>query len=655
MATSSNPNLSAATKEWLDSFNATPDLYADVPQEMKDSPTWVVWRYEINAKGKKDKPPSNARDIDGPHASTTDPTTWVSFDEAVDVANRRDDIKGLGYVFQKDFQGSDLDGAVQTINGALVITPFARSIGKLAGSYCEFSPSRTGIHLIWKSPIPLPEGHKKGNHDLGGEIYDKDSPRYFTVTGDKVPDLSTDSIRTITDPNTIKLLHFLTLNTTNEKFVRLWTGAWQKATDAHGIRFQSQSEADLSLCDYLVRGGFNTTETLDAAFRQSGLMRDDWNHKSKYTIPKALSGKEVNADPNATGKKLFLNLAFHSDPVEKIKGREYVLGPNVGESFGLFRRGQVSLISGSSGGGKTSLINQLLVAQKLGADFLGYKTHGYSFVLLSRDRNQDAHEETMARMHLALEIIPFKRLPKNVWDIDAAQAIVNQIEEIHPLPTIVFIEGIDMLLGEPGIKAATYFSGLLEDIAQHFQMTLICSIGSPKTKEGQGYPAGRDNILGSSGWGRTIDTLWWMQFTKDGDTSPQRYLTIYPRNAGAKKFTLEFVEGNLEICPDRPEDTSHTKNKKTAEEIDWYQQQHQLAKIDPTKKWWTVVDAEEALDLKRRTAERHIENHTLKKYLIKKPGEKQGRGTPEQYRWNDLKTNPLSAKESQPVEPELNF
>jgi AAA domain len=647
MATSSNPNLSAATKEWLDSFNATPDLYADVPQEMKDSPTWVVWRYEINAKGKKDKPPSNARDIDGPHASTTDPTTWVSFDEAVDVANRRDDIKGLGYVFQKDFQGSDLDGAVQTINGALVITPFARSIGKLAGSYCEFSPSRTGIHLIWKSPIPLPEGHKKGNHDLGGEIYDKDSPRYFTVTGDKVPGLSADSIATITDPNIIKLVHFLVLNTTNEKFVRLWTGAWQKAADAHGKLFPSQSEADLSLCGYLVRGGFNTAETLDAAFRQSGMMREEWSRTSQYTIPKALAGHEPDQLASGNKSTKTAELVFKFPPVTGGTHRDWVFDPSLGMYEGLFPRGAVSLIAATSGGGKTTLMIQALLAQRAKASFLGRSASaGYSFVMLGADRGPQDHMRTMESMHLPINTFPFERVPITALDRSAVQIVVNLIETLTPMPEIIFIEGLDMMVTNVNdMRIVSSFLNGLQKVAEHYHITIIGSVGSPKAKEGHAYNITRENILGSGAWGRGSATVLTMQFPKGDDSTGQRIVKVLPRRAKSEKFTMEFQDGLLVVVPDDPNEQTEMGgklSKQISAEIDWFQAQARLAKTDPTKEWFTATDMEDAVHVPYSTVKRHIkEKHLPKKHIRRRTGPHVGKGAAEQYQWNASKSNPI--------------
>ena len=68
------------------------------------------------------------------------------------------------------------------------------------------------MHIIFESSLPLPKGNRQGNKKLGGEIYNKTSPRYFTLTGNKVEGLSSDDIAKIEDPNKIELLHFMVLH-----------------------------------------------------------------------------------------------------------------------------------------------------------------------------------------------------------------------------------------------------------------------------------------------------------------------------------------------------------------------------------------------------------------------------------------------------------
>jgi KaiC/GvpD/RAD55 family RecA-like ATPase len=79
---------------------------------------------------------------------------------------------GVGFMFQKDYVGIDLDHCVEY--GKL--NDFAQNVLSKCTSYTELSPSRTGIHIIARGDIP------KSLKTKEIEIYN--TGRYFTVTGD---------------------------------------------------------------------------------------------------------------------------------------------------------------------------------------------------------------------------------------------------------------------------------------------------------------------------------------------------------------------------------------------------------------------------------------------------------------------------------------
>ena len=346
--------------------------------------------------------------------------------------------------------------------------------------------------------------------------------------------------------------------------------------------------------------------------------------------------KPISGPAKVSGKEL----EFHLPAVTTNNThREYVISPALGQKDGWFPLGAVSLVGGPSGGSKTTWMLQLLLAQALHVPFFGHDTYGRPYLMLGADRGEDAHKRTMDRMNLSLASIPFKPLSL-AWDLGAAQAIVDQIEATDPLPEIVFIEGCDMLVTEVNnIKAVAYFVHALQKIAQHYRVAIIGSLGSPKIREGHGYTATRDNLLGSGGWGRTVETVALLQFPKNDDTSGRRHLTVVLRNGPAEKFPLKFVDGLLEIDPDsHEEDAGAGQASKDAE---WYQTQARLAKKNPAKKWWTILDMEQALKMCHATAERHVRNDYTKKLLARKPGSKSGRGSAAEYHWNESKTNSI--------------
>ena len=111
--------------------------------------------------GKATKPPLRAS---GGYASTTDPTSWSSFDEALAAA--RDKQLGVGFVLdhgQDGIAGIDLDGCRDPLTG--VITPAATKIIHAIGSYAEVSPSGTGVKILCRvDPLPELRTHKRVIH-----------------------------------------------------------------------------------------------------------------------------------------------------------------------------------------------------------------------------------------------------------------------------------------------------------------------------------------------------------------------------------------------------------------------------------------------------------------------------------------------------------
>jgi hypothetical protein len=259
--------------------------FQNIPNELKAHNNWVVWKIEAR-NGKPTKPPFDANQ-NGKHAyaATDDAATWASFDRAVEVSDvlSGSDYEGVGFVFtDTDFVGIDLDGVVDADN---TISPFAVEILKLANSYCELSPSGTGIHIIFETSLPLPAGNRKGSKKLGGEIYNNTSPRYFTVTGDKIDGLSADAIAKIDNPKAVELIHFMVLNLHNTRLTKLWMGDMSDFDEDH-------SRADQSLCNQIAAAVNYDPQKIDDFFSASKLgQRNKWIEREDYrerTIPKAI-------------------------------------------------------------------------------------------------------------------------------------------------------------------------------------------------------------------------------------------------------------------------------------------------------------------------------------------------------------------------------
>lgn len=287
-----------------------------IPVELRELRQWVCWAMELSDKGKPTKVPYR---VDGRRkengefakASTTKATTWGTYDQAIAGAEKYE-RDGIGFVLTSNdpYVVIDLDHCVSEYGE---LAEWAREIVERFPTYIEWSPSKTGLHIIFRGSM---EGHprnKTGYHEGAVEVYETE--RYITVTSDTaafseplsdcqealrwllakvfpalvepVP-FTPPALRIIPSSrdgefnlNQQDAVSFLPLSDTalidkamrannGPKFSRLWSGQ---------IDESSQSESDLALCALLAFWTNNDADRVDALFRQSGLMRPKWDEK----------------------------------------------------------------------------------------------------------------------------------------------------------------------------------------------------------------------------------------------------------------------------------------------------------------------------------------------------------------------------------------
>lgn len=84
-----------------------------------------------------------------------------------------------------------------------------------------------------------------------------------------------------------------------------------------------------------------------------------------------------------------------------------VLGPLSGQTDSVFPIGNVSLIAGGSGSGKSTWAYDLLEHQQNGASFIGRETHKRPFHVLMHDRSERSLQRTFARMGINENTFPY--------------------------------------------------------------------------------------------------------------------------------------------------------------------------------------------------------------------------------------------------------
>jgi hypothetical protein len=149
----------------------------NIPEELKSYPQWVAWKAVPQSDSKFTKVPVNPKT--GNNAATNNPGTWGTFEEASEhyVWNKENGIDGIGFVFSKDdpFCGIDLDDCRDPETGE--IKQWAKDLLQDLNSYCEISPSNTGVKVFLKGALT-------GNGRNFGTVEMYDTGRFFTLTGE---------------------------------------------------------------------------------------------------------------------------------------------------------------------------------------------------------------------------------------------------------------------------------------------------------------------------------------------------------------------------------------------------------------------------------------------------------------------------------------
>jgi putative DNA primase/helicase len=134
-------------------MTATSALY-QLPDELRAEDSWVLWK----KKRRNGKVTKVIYQVDHRQASSTDPTTWTTFESVVKAFERDGFFDGIGFVLHPDnpYCGADIDDVTEEQ---------ARRWIERFDSYTERSPSGNGFHIICKAEVP------KGTNRAEGELY----------------------------------------------------------------------------------------------------------------------------------------------------------------------------------------------------------------------------------------------------------------------------------------------------------------------------------------------------------------------------------------------------------------------------------------------------------------------------------------------------
>ena len=283
-----------------------------LPQELKDTGRWCVWRYETReGSAKPTKVPYNPRT--GGEAMSNNPSTFTSYLEAVN-ALERGGYDGLGVGVFDGLCAVDIDHCIADDGTP---SPLAVDIVSTIESYTETSPSGQGVRIFFKAAGFTYDKARyyTMNAKQGLEIYVSGATsKFLTVTGNSDPwagpfpvceraealqivldrymvrpqKAAQEATRSplapldLSDAEVIAKAH----NARNgAAFAALWNG------DTSG--YGSHSEADMALCNALAFWTGRNAGQMDRLFRSSGLMREKWDRRQSGSTYGALTIQEA--------------------------------------------------------------------------------------------------------------------------------------------------------------------------------------------------------------------------------------------------------------------------------------------------------------------------------------------------------------------------
>jgi hypothetical protein len=243
--------------------------FENFPAELRRMRSWVLWKLESRpGSPKPTKVPYSAA---GFHASSTDPKTWSSFDDAERALNSGK-FSGVGCMIVPPFIGIDFDNVRNPETGAVL--PWAEAWIAKFSSYAELSPSGRGYHIWVKSDW---RGNAKTN---AIEIYS--SSRYFTCTGDKVEGT----------PSTVNSVSVETLES-----LRAFAESQRTACGPRGALGTVCDKSESGKDDALIRELLCKLQTRDADKLESGFRErfaERYSARNRAKGLRSWDGKRVN-------------------------------------------------------------------------------------------------------------------------------------------------------------------------------------------------------------------------------------------------------------------------------------------------------------------------------------------------------------------------
>ncbi len=202
--------------------------------------------------------------------------------------------------------------------------------------------------------------------------------------------------------------------------------------------------------------------------------------------------------------------------------------------------GQVCLLVGPAGVGKTTYSFDLCEAIQSGTSLYGRAVNATGVVIVSCDRDADSHYDRLSSLGIPHHRFPFFPQRDSPTSIDV---IIRTCASRFPWCKLLFIDGFGTLVPDGKLNDYSVVSRHLANcgaLCSRHRVSILGSIHTAKAKEGEAYTSPREQALGSAAWAGFADLMIVLQRDKPTEPAdPIRRVHVCTRGA-AGDFTLKF-------------------------------------------------------------------------------------------------------------------